>query len=75
MNQEQTYGQRAVGLQFNPSGNPAVNQLKTEAAAFIDTCVSISEESGDSDVKQMTDFAIKAAQEAQMWAVKAATWK
>ena len=52
---KQTFGEVAVGLSFNPSGDLAVNRLKTLYAEIID----IAHE----------------AQTAQMWAVKAATWR
>jgi hypothetical protein len=49
-NENQTFGQRAVGLSFNPSNDDAVAQ-------------------------RMASVAITEAQTAQMWAVKAITWK
>jgi hypothetical protein len=69
-----TFGQRAVGLSFNPSDNPVVGQLKQEISDFIDTCDVLRDESTDADVKRMYAIAITEAQTAQMWAVKAATW-
>ncbi len=33
---DQTYGQRAVGLTFNPSGHPEVEAIKIEFAKLID---------------------------------------
>jgi hypothetical protein len=33
---ELTYGEKAVGLSFNPSGDPAVHRCKVEFAAVID---------------------------------------
>lgn len=84
---ELTFGQKAVGLTFNPSGDPVVNDLKTKAAAFIDACdavrnntgaqVALQKMSSDAqrEVCRMASIAITEAQTAQMWAVKAATWK
>lgn len=68
------YGGKAVGLGFNPSGNPQVDQLKKEAAEFIQSCWEGRETATDPEVKRMYSVAITEAQTAQMWAVKAATW-
>ena len=70
-----TFGERAVGLDFNPSGDPTVRELKEEAAAFIDACQKGREATSDPEVKRMYSVAITEAQTAQMWAVKAATWR
>ena len=48
---------------------------RAEAAEFIDTCASYREKATDPEVKRMYSVAITEAQTAQMWAVKAATWK
>lgn len=69
-----TFGEKAVGLQFNPSSNQQVNDLKKSAADFIDQCDKIRNTSDDPEVKRMCSVAITDAQTAQMWAVKAATW-
>jgi hypothetical protein len=70
-----TFGERAVGLTFNPSGDPLVLDLKQKAAAFIDACNVGREIGADAEVKRMYSVAITEAQTAQMWAVKAATWR
>ena len=70
-----TFGERAVGLSFNPSGSDSVHLLKSTAASFIDACHEGRSLSDDPEVKRMYSLAITAAQEGQMWAVKAATWK
>lgn len=70
-----TFGQKAVGLNFNPSNDPHVQDLKEKAAAFIDACNAIREVAASGDVKRMMSLAITDAQSGQMWAVKAATWK
>lgn len=72
---EQSYGERAVGISFNPSGDPFVAELKEIAAAFIDECQAGREKATDPEVKRMFSVAITEAQTAQMWAVKGATWK
>lgn len=70
-----SFGQRAVGVTFNPSSNPAVDACKQEFAAVIDRMHKLREESTDPAVKRMASVAITEAQTAQMWAVKAVTWR
>ena len=74
MDSEQTFGERAVGLSFNPSGEDSVHRLKSAAAAFIDLC-NEARNGADGEVGRMYSVAITEAQTAQMWAVKAATWR
>lgn len=76
----QTFGEKAVGLTFNPSGDPSVNKVKELCAELIDLCFSLqsssdSEQSKASGEKiRMLKIAITELQTAQMWAVKAITW-
>lgn len=72
---EMTYGEKAVGLAFNPSGADAVALCKKEFAAVIDRMNDLREASANNEVKRMCSVAITEAQTAQMWAVKAITWK
>jgi hypothetical protein len=72
---ELTFGQRAVGLTFNPSGDETVRELKEAAAAFIDLCHTYGGSTDDPEIKRMFAIAITEAQTAQMWGVKAATWR
>jgi hypothetical protein len=72
---QMTFGERAVGLSFNPSGVAAVNDLKVAAAEFIDICHAERDAATDPEIKRMYSVAITEAQTAQMWAVKAATWR
>jgi hypothetical protein len=71
----QTFGQKAVGLQFNPSNQDDVAMAKAEAAALIDRAHDLRQASASPEVKRMASLAITHAQEAQMWLVKAQTWK
>ena len=75
---ELTFGEKAVGLTFNPSNNAKMQDLKEKAAAFIDAChqmrTATETEKPDAEVARMASVAITEAQTAQMWAVKAATW-
>jgi hypothetical protein len=68
---ELTYGEKAVGLLFNPSGNDAVYECKRRFADAIDQIHKAREDSVDGEVKRLCSIAITEAQTAQMWAVKA----
>ncbi len=69
-----TFGEKACGLTFNPSGDPDVAKLKQAAADFIDLCNNLREGTRSPEKKRMFSVAITEAQSAQMWSVKAATW-
>lgn len=73
----QTFGEKAVGLSFNPSGDDSVARIKRAYAGIIDELNGLRQEQGDTDgeIKRMYSVAITEAQTSQMWAVKAATWK
>jgi len=71
---ELTFGEKAVGLTFNPSGNDAVNTIKQQSAALIDTLNDLRQANDNPEVKRMASVAITEVQTAQMWGVKAATW-
>jgi hypothetical protein len=71
----QTFGQKAVGLAFNPSGDDAVAKCKQIFADAIDQMNELRNSTESSEVKRMASVAITEAQTAQMWAVKAITWK
>lgn len=71
-----TYGERAVGLDFNPSGNPAVYQCKAHFAALIDQANDLRNSPRKSpEQARLCSIAITELQTAQMRAVKALTWK
>lgn len=70
-----TFGEKAVGLSFNPGGNEKVEQIKREFAAVIDTLNAAREVAGPGEAGRMLSIAITEAQTAQMWAVKAVTWQ
>lgn len=71
----QTFGQKAVGLSFNPSGDDAVSTAKTDYAKIIDQLNDLRSNSESGEQKRLASIAITEAQTAQMWAVKALTWK
>jgi len=72
---EQTFGQQAVGMSFNPGNDDAVYLCKAEFAAVIDRMNDLRNTTDNTEVKRMASVAITEAQTAQMWAVKAITWK
>lgn len=82
----QTLGEYRVGITFNPSGSGDVHRLKTLAAAFIDAINGVDDgalpgESMDehrsheriNEIRRLKALAMTAAEDAAMWAVKAAT--
>jgi hypothetical protein len=77
-----TYGEKAVGLSFNPSGDPTVTRLKELFAAVIDICnverhaaQGLNSPTESAERARLFSIAITEAQGAQMWAVKGATWR
>ena len=70
-----TYGEKAVGLNFNPSNDSAVDRIKQKAAALIDELNDLREASTNGEEKRMYSIAITEIQSGQVWGVKAATWK
>ena len=72
---ELSFGEKAVGISFNPGGNPEVESCKRNYARIIDDLNDLRNTTSDSEVKRLCSVAITEAQGAQMWAVKAITWK
>lgn len=70
-----TFGEKAVGLSFNPSGDEKVNKVKGLYAEVIDLLNELRDEAGKSEKGRLLSVAITEAQTAQMWAVKGITWK
>ena len=76
-----TFGEYKVGIAFNPGNNPKVDELKRKAADFIDAVEAISQGTPDNpmpdhqyrEVGRLKALAITHAEDAAMWAVKAAT--
>jgi len=71
-----TFGEIAVGLTFNPSGDDAVNECKETFAKAIDQMNDLrqSEECTPGKARHAST-AITMLEDAQMRAVKAITWK
>lgn len=72
---EMTFGEKAVGLTFNPSNSPQVDACKRGFAAVIDQMNELRDTTESAEVRRMASIAITDAQGAQMWAVKAITWR
>lgn len=77
---ELTYGEKAVGLTFNPSNTPEVDLIKRTCANAIDVIHDLrviekmKDDSSGEKVAQYT-LAIRALQDGQMWGVKGFTWR
>lgn len=70
-----TFGEKAVGLTFNPSGDPTVEAIKRKCADLIDEIHELRRNQPNEEIARMASIAITELQTAQMWAVKAATWR
>ena len=74
-NRELTYGEKAVGLTFNPSNDPDVQAVKVAFAEAIDKIQAVrAKDTTASEMGAMLTLAIREAQSAQLWAVKVITW-
>ena len=70
-----TFGQKAVGLSFNPSNLDAVGKCKQGIADLIDQMNDLRSNSSSGEQKRLCAVAITELQGGQMWAEKALTWK
>ena len=76
LTRELTFGEKAVGITFNPSQDTGVSTLKRYFAQIIDDLNSLrSDPRTTPEQSRLYSIAITEAQGAQMWAVKAITWK
>jgi len=71
---ELSFGGKAVGLSFNPGGDQDVNEIKALYAKIIDELNNLRGTERNERARLLS-IAITEAQTAQMWAVKAITWK
>ena len=71
---EMTFGQQAVGLTFNPSCDDDVHTVKQLYADIIDM-MNNARAGRSGEAARLYSVAITEAQTAQMWAVKALTWR
>lgn len=72
---ELTWGEKQAGVTFNPSQNPTVAEIKGRCAELMDLLNTLRAENNDSDVKRFYSMALTNLNDAQMEAVKAATWR
>jgi hypothetical protein len=73
--QAMTFGEKAVGLSFNPSQDPTVAAIKRKCADLIDEIHELRTNQPNAEIARMASVAITDIQSGQMWAVKAATWQ
>lgn len=69
---ELSFGEDAMGVKFNPSGDEKVDRLKALYAEIADILNTDRGENRDERARRAS-VAITEAQGAQMWAVKAVT--
>jgi hypothetical protein len=71
-----TFGEKAVGLTFNPDSDILVETVKEQYAQIIDALNDLRNKPRNSpEAFRMYSVAITEAETSQMWAVKAITWK
>lgn len=73
--EEKTYGQKAVGLEFNPDGNKVVTDVKQQCADLIDLCESLRTPNDSRFKNTLITMAVTSVVAAQMAVVKVVTWK
>lgn len=71
---ELTFGEKAVGLTFNPGKDPLVDDVKKVYANLIDGLDRLRISAEGAEKKRMYSVAITEAQTSQMWAVTAINW-
>ena len=72
---ELTFGEKAVGITFNPGNSDAVHQTKKRFADLIDEQHNLRNVTESPEQKRLCSIAITELQTAQMWAIKAMTWR
>jgi hypothetical protein len=76
MGEDLTFGEKAVGLSFNPSNDPAVDECKRGFAKEVDRMNNLRNAEGCTPGQaRHASTAITMLEDAQMRAVKALTWK
>ena len=72
MSGRQSLGASRVGVDFNPSGSPAIDRVKRHLADVIDTVHDLQGlPSSDGETKRTCSVAMTLVEDAAMWAVKA----
>lgn len=72
---ELSFGQKAVGVTFNPAGDERVTKIKETCASAIDLMNDLRLERDSPEIKRHASIAITELESACMRAVKALTWK
>lgn len=70
-----SYGEKAVGITFNPGNSDEVYKAKSLCAELINQMNDLRTDSTSGEQKRLASVAITELQAAQMWCVKAITWK
>lgn len=70
-----TIGEYRVGVDFNPSGDPRVADIKAKAAALIDAIDQLDVSETGGEAVRLKALGMTNAEDAAMWGVKAATKK
>ena len=74
MSRPLTVGEYRVGITFNPSSNPLVDEIKQAAAHLIDRIEYVKErQAGNEEAIRCAEVAQDEIESAAMWAVKAIT--
>jgi hypothetical protein len=68
-----TYGEKAVATY--PSDDPDIERMRKLYAEIIDFCDNARAEAGNNEQRRLYSVAITEAQTAQMWVVKAISYK
>lgn len=71
----ESYGEYLVGISFNPSADPRVDEIKRKTAELIDLCHDDRDNPTKPEAGRCWALAITHYETAAMWAVKAATKK
>jgi len=66
-------GEDRIRVQFNPSSNTLVDQIKAATAELINTCNAQNDTHDDAEEGRLWSLAMTHYETAAMWAVKAAT--
>lgn len=76
-NQELTFGQKAMGVSFNPSKNPEIDRIKQKYAEIADILNDFRNDKNPSlsaENKRQASVAITELQTSKMWAIGAITY-
>jgi hypothetical protein len=68
-----TIGEDRVRINFNPSDNSLVAQIKQKSAELIDLCESMRANNAPNEVQRLISLAQTHYEDGAMWAVKACT--